>query len=152
MKIEPTLHTNHVQTPVHLVSFFETLGIDRAKSDSERAQVLSMLAWFSNKVDDPELAAAALALMPAADPFRPSQEWRARYNDAFSSFADEDRGTYLDDMPRYGVEYWQALTDAQRLERLSDPSIGSQDGEKDAENLNCCTDDVASITAAPEAT
>lgn len=141
--------TENTPLPAHLSAFFATLGIDRAKSDSERAQVLSMLSWFANKVDDPALAAAAQSLMPAADPFRPPKEWREHYDTGFTAFADEDRGTYLDDMRRYGTEYWQEFTDAQRLERLSDPSLGEQDGQTDADNLNGATEDVAGIIAAP---
>ncbi|MCS6496803.1 hypothetical protein NX905_21395 [Burkholderia thailandensis] len=75
--------------------------------------------------------------MPVANPFFPPEEWKREYGQGFYAHADEARGTYIEEWERYCVEYWQEqLTDADRQDRLAAPSMGLDDGRKDAEALN----------------
>lgn len=112
------------------------LGIDQAKSDGSKALLLAAIIDFANHNNLPDLAAEARALMPEAHPFRPPATWREQYDAGFTEVANEDRGVYRDDMPRYGTEFWQALTDQQRQERVENPSLGLADGRADAASLN----------------
>lgn len=112
------------------------LDLTRAPSDAVRAQLLHALVQYGQAVGDAALADAARAAKPAVDPFKPPQEWKAFYLDTFSSTADPDCSVDPDEGPRYCVEYWQSLTDAQRAERLACPNLGRQDGIDDAEALN----------------
>ncbi|CAE6823263.1 hypothetical protein R70006_06309 [Paraburkholderia domus] len=112
------------------------LGIERATSDADRAILLAAICRFARSVGDAELEAEADALMPEASPFEPPETWLDRYTASFESYADEDRGTYSEDVGRYAVEYWQALSDAERAARLQQPAMGCADGQRDAEGLN----------------
>lgn len=112
------------------------LDIPGAPSDTVRAKLLVALDRYGQEVGNGELMAAARAAMPTAHPFVPPGEWREFYDEGFTSFADEDQGVYLDDMRRYGTEYWQGMQDTERQDRLAKPFLGKQDGEKDAQALN----------------
>ncbi|WP_321820728.1 MULTISPECIES: hypothetical protein [unclassified Burkholderia] len=113
------------------------LGLDRAKCDADRAIVLGAIRRFAESINDTQLVAEVQAVMPAAHPFIPPEAWKQKYEGGFRVHADEDCGTYVDDMGRYCVEFWQEhLTDAERQARLVDPSLGLDDGRKDAEGLN----------------
>lgn len=122
------------QTPAH---FIDLLGIDRAPSDTCKAKILNALIRFGLAINDAALIDAAKARLPAANPFEPPVEWKSFYDLAFRQHADEDCGVYPDDDgDRYCREYWQYLTDTERAERLQQPSLGKEDGKKDAEALN----------------
>jgi len=112
------------------------LGLNRAKSDAERARVLGAIRRFAESIDDAELVAEVQAVMPAADPFVPPETWRAKYEEGFAVEADEARGTYVEEAERYAFEYWQMLSDAERQARFEAPSTGYDDGRKDAAGLN----------------
>ncbi len=112
------------------------LGLERAKSDADRARVLGAIRRFAESVGDDELVAEVQSLMPAANPFMPPETWRTKYKEGFAVEADEECGTYVEEADRYAVEYWQMLSDAQRQARLEAPSSGYDDGRKDAEGLN----------------
>ncbi|MEJ6003741.1 hypothetical protein [Paucibacter soli] len=113
-----------------------SLGLDQAPSDSVRARVLSALRTYGERTDQPDISKAAEALMPAAHPFEPPAEWVEQYRGTFESVADPDCGVDPDESHRYSAEYWQSLTDADRKQRLANPSLGREDGQKDADNLN----------------
>lgn len=112
------------------------LGFALAKSDAAKAMLLSAIIDFGRNNDIPGLVDEAQALMPPAHPFKAPEAWREQYDSGFTEVADEERGVYRDDMRRYGTEYWQALTDLQRQERLEKPALGYTDGREDAGNLN----------------
>lgn len=112
------------------------LNLDMATSDSVRASVLEALKVYAKETEQPGLFEAAAAAMPKAHPWKPPKEWRERYQDTFRCVADEDCNVDPSEAPRYCGEYWAALTDAQRQERLADPLLGNEDGRKDAEALN----------------
>lgn len=112
------------------------LGIENAPSDTVRAKVLLALDRYAVEVGNGELMEAARAAMPKADPFAPPGEWREFYDEGFQSVADEECGVYLDDMRRYGTEYWREFSDSERQDRLQQPSLGRSDGMKDAQALN----------------
>lgn len=112
------------------------LGIQFAKSDTAKARVLASIRSFAESIGDDALAAEARALMPAADPFSPPVAWRDNYYESFSVTADEECNVDIDDMPRYCIEYWRSMTDAERNARLENPAMGRGDGIKDAEALN----------------
>lgn len=114
------------------------LGLNQAPNDTTKAILLSAIINFARQIDDKALQDEALSMMPQAHPFQPVVEWRKFYYEGFESEADESTGTYVDDMERYSVEFWQALTDEQRSNRLQNPRIGVADGIKDAEQLNAC--------------
>lgn len=115
----------------------KALQVDRSPNDTVRAQMLGALIDFAREVKDDDLAREAKALMPAAHPFRPPSAWKEQYLDAFRSVASEDCGVDADaDGERYAHEYWESLSDAERLERVRFVGMGLSDGEKDAENLN----------------
>lgn len=113
------------------------LGLDRAKCDADRAIVLGAIRRFAESIADASLIAEVQALMPAAHPFVPPEAWTQKYAAGFQAYADEDCGTYVDDMERYCTEYWQGhLTDIERQARLENPSMGLEDGRIDAVSLN----------------
>lgn len=111
------------------------LGLERAKSNADRARVLGAIRRFAESIGDAELVADVQALMPAANPFVPPETWRVKYEEGFAVEADEGRGTYVEEAERYAFEYWQMLSDAERQARLEAPSTGYDDGRKDAEGL-----------------
>ncbi|MEG1349774.1 MAG: hypothetical protein RSD49_17200 [Hafnia sp.] len=112
------------------------LGIEQAKTDADKAMLLSSIIRFARAIGDDTLVEAANGLMPQAHPFKPPLAWKAAYCGAFENEADESTGTYVDDMDRYCADYWCGLTDAQRQERLQRPALGESDGAKDAATLN----------------
>lgn len=112
------------------------LKVEEAPSDTDRAQVLSALCRYARKMGLTELEEAAAAAMPQAHPFVPAENWERHYIGAFEQTADPDCGVCPDESVRYAREYWQSLTDAQRRARVETPSLGAQDGEKDAGALN----------------
>jgi len=112
------------------------LNLTSAGSDTVRAGVLEALKSYGRETGQQALVDAAQAAMPKAHPWKPPAAWRGFYLDHFRVTADPDCGVDPDEAERYCGEYWAILTDAQRQERLADPRLGEQDGEKDAENLN----------------
>lgn len=118
------------------MNIIAALQLEKAASDSVRASVLEALKAYAKATEQPELFDAAVAAMPKAHPWRAPKEWRARYEDIFRCVADEDCGVDPSEASRYCGEYWSALTDEQRQERLADPMKGQDDGRKDAEALN----------------
>lgn len=112
------------------------LELGKAPTDTVRASVLDALVSYAKATGLPELGKAAREARPAAHPFRPPKEWRERYLAAFAESADPDCGVDPDEGPRYCVEYWQGLTDSQRRQRLAEPWLGEDDGQKDADDLN----------------
>jgi hypothetical protein len=112
------------------------LGIQSTKSDTAKARVLAAIRAFAESVGDDDLAGEARALMPSADPFQPPLAWRDNYYETFPLTADEECNVSVYDMPRYCVEYWQGMSDAERQARLENPALGRRDGTKDAEALN----------------
>jgi hypothetical protein len=115
----------------------EGLQVERCRSDVTRARILGALIEFAEEVGDTDLATEAKALMPAANPFVPPDEWKEEYLGGLRSVADEDCGVYVnDDGERYARECWRGLTDEDRRERLRDPDRGYQDGLTDGDNLN----------------
>lgn len=117
-------------------AIIEALDLPRAPSDTTRAMVLHALIEYGQAIQNPALAEAAKAAMPKAHPFRPPKAWKDQYLDAFRCTADEECGVDPYEGPRYCAEYWSSLTDADRAARLADPSLGFQDGLKDATDLN----------------
>ncbi|MGF6996858.1 hypothetical protein [Paraburkholderia sp. GAS32] len=112
------------------------LGLERAKSDADRARVLGAIRRFAESIGDAALVAEVQAVMPAANPFVPPETWRVKYEEGFAVEADEGRGTYIEESERYAIEYWQMLSDAERQTRIEAPSLGYDDGRKDADGLN----------------
>jgi hypothetical protein len=105
----------------------EGLQVERCRSDVTRARILGALIEFAEEVGDTDLATEAKALMPAANPFVPPDEWKEEYLGGLRSVADGER---------YARECWRGLTDEDRRERLRDPDRGYQDGLTDGDNLN----------------
>lgn len=112
------------------------LELAKAPTDTVRAFVLDALADYAKATGLSELGKAAREARPAAHPFRPPKEWREKYLETFAQIADPDCGVDPDEGPRYCVEYWQSLTDSQRQQRLAEPWLGEEDGQKDADALN----------------
>lgn len=112
------------------------LNLESADTDTVRACVLEALRAYGQATAQPALVDAAEAAMPKAHPWLPPAEWRRFYEDHFRIIADPECSVCPDEADRYCAEYWQCLTDAERQARLADPSLGEQDGEKDADNLN----------------
>ena len=114
----------------------EAFDLAAAPSDTSRAKLLAAIVRYAKEKSDTDLQAAAQDAMPSANPFSPPDVWRSQYESGFEDFADEDCGVYLDDMRRYGTEYWQGMNDEERQNRLENPALGRSDGEKDATALN----------------
>ena len=112
------------------------LNLESAGSDTVRAGVLEALKSYGRETGQQALVDAAKTAMPKAHPWKSPAAWRNYYLDHFRVTADPDCGVDPDEAERYCGEYWASLTDEQRQERLADPRMGEQDGEKDAENLN----------------
>lgn len=112
------------------------LGIARARTDADKALVLTAICAFADSIGDSQLAEEAKSMMPCADPFSPPHTWRQEYDKGFQAVAREECGVYLDDMHRYGTEFWQSMSDDQRRQRLGSPHIGDADGRRDANALN----------------
>jgi hypothetical protein len=112
------------------------LSLESAASDAVRAGVLEALKTYGQETGQQALVDAARAAMPKAHPWKSPAEWRRFYLDHFRTTADPECGVDPDEAERYCGEYWASLTDEQRQERLAEPRLGEQDGEKDAENLN----------------
>lgn len=123
---------------IDVKAIVDGLNINRAESNTVKARLLESLIKFGKAVSDDALVQAATAVMPAAHPFKPPEEWRKFYVEAFYVEADSDRGVDPDaDADRCSYEFWQmVLNDADRAERLSKPTMGRGDGERDARNLN----------------
>lgn len=117
-------------------AFIQALRLDAAPSDTDRAQLLEALKAYADAAGMPALKEAAHAALPAAHPFRPPKQWKLHYLAEFEQIADPDCGVDPDEGKRYCREYWQSLTDEQRQERLADPQLGREDGQKDADALN----------------
>ena len=117
-------------------SLLSFLQIEKAPSDTVRAEVLDALITYAEAVGLEDVLSEAKRLMPAAHPLVPPQEWLTQYLGSFGAIADTECGVDPDEGPRYAVEYWQMLTDEARNHRLSRPWLGEDDGRIDAAALN----------------
>lgn len=119
-----------------VLAILQGLHLERAPNDTVRAQVLMALMAYAKETGLSDLEAVARQALPKANPFVPPKAWLDAYRAGFEDIADPECGVCPDESARYGIEYWQGFTDAEREERLAFPELGGADGQKDADALN----------------
>ena len=137
-KVCERLHKGTAPTAMPaLARALELLGFERATRDVQRARLLHAIVEFAQNVNDAELAKAAHALLPAADPTNPPVDWRQGFEEGFRAYADEDAGTDPHSAAAQAQMVWQMSEDVWRQARVAGSSEqGYDDGRDEAQTQN----------------